>query len=804
MKKIRIYIPLLAALFVLLFAACSKEDTQNGTNDGTELRIGVSFGVPTRLAELGSANDMAVEMNGNGLKNVGLYIYYTSDYVQGDLSKPYVRNLQCTVENGELLVVLDEGANPVDKRIYIYDEMTLVAFYPYNAAVQDFTTKADEELYPITRDNYADQYYIPYRAQTTSNPTTAFYTQLTFYPKHTYKIEVTVVSEDDGVLPTSGIQLLPGNDPVGNTESGDGIRAAWIDAVSEYPNTGGGSNVNQYVGYIWTKEGNKNDIKRGDVLIRTEDGDFMLIASQDVYVQEQNIYRYGYNMSTGEIFIPTSSALVHDMASLAALNGNTGDVYQPCDIDLSANSNWTPVNIYGGRYDGGGHAITGMTITSTAGNAVPNVAGLFGQVQGNATIANVDLVSPQITVSNPDPTTPYYVGALAGRLNTPISDEARQALISGIPDDLSPIVKEALIEDLLADMGNSTANIVASQVTEPVITVDGTFPYVGSIVGQSGDKDDDGEYKARIWDTSAVDASVTVNASNPDNNTGGYIGGFIGLNNGSVDRSFVTLTTLVPATNASPVASTGFTTAGTLYDASDMYINDSYPAAKDAPVAADQSEVGNFRLQDILEQNGTNYVVNPAHIIQNVQVRHKRSMLDIILREVDYSQIASVEIVADNVTYQPHKIENTGSFTNTEFLLILPVGVKNPQIRVTTLEGARYVETLEITTATNVCFCVNLLGLELQLGNVTVSDWTYGRALSGNYSVVTSYPTFKGPANTSATVTYRNGITQTLTFNSRGEATTKPAGRTIMQVNSTVLNPPIVLRSMMIDLTPYL
>ena len=567
----KIYIPLLATVLTLLGTACSKEEAQKGNPEGTELRMGVAFGPQTRLAELGSVNDMATEINGNGLKNIGLYIYYTSDYVQGDLTKPYVRNLECTVENGEVVVVLGENDNPADKRIYIYDDMTLVAFYPYNDGVADFTTKADEELYPITRDDYSQQYYIPYRAQTTTNPTTAFYTSLTFYPKHTYKIEITVVTQEDGILPSDNIIMLPGIDPVGNTEAGDGIRAAWFDRVTQNDDTGGGSNVNQYIGYIWTTTANKNDLKRGDILIQTADGKFMLIASQDVFVQEQRVYRYGYNLSTGEIFIPTSSNLIHDMASLEGVNGNTGDVYQVCDIDLSTEPNWVPVNLYGGRYDGGGHAITGLQITSTADNTFPDVAGLFGQVQGGATIANVNLVAPEITVTNPDITKPYYVGALAGRLNSPLSEEARQALISGIPPDLSPIVKEALIADLLAAMGNSTASIVASQVTDPEITVAGPFPYVGSIAGQSGDQDDSGDYKARIWDTSAIGASIIVTdptPGNPDDN--GYVGGFVGLNNGSIDRSFVNLTELVPA------ASAGFTTAGNIYTAPDMVINDSY------------------------------------------------------------------------------------------------------------------------------------------------------------------------------------------------------------------------------------
>jgi hypothetical protein len=64
------------------------------------------------------------------------------------------------------------------------------------------------------------------------------------------------------------------------------------------------------------------------------------------------------------------------------------------------------------------------------------------------------------------------------------------------------------------------------------------------------DKDTEGDYKSRIWDTSSIGGTITVNATTPTDNQNGFIGGFVGLNNGSVDRSFTTVTAMVPATNA--------------------------------------------------------------------------------------------------------------------------------------------------------------------------------------------------------------------------------------------------------------
>ncbi|MCC8088997.1 MAG: hypothetical protein LIO79_07015 [Rikenellaceae bacterium] len=63
-------------------------------------------------------------------------------------------------------------------------------------------------------------------------------------------------------------------------------------------------------------------------------------------------------MTTGEIFIPTSTSIIHDLPTLQAIDGSTGNHYQACDIDVSGAGSWTPLGFYAGtfgsRYDGGG------------------------------------------------------------------------------------------------------------------------------------------------------------------------------------------------------------------------------------------------------------------------------------------------------------------------------------------------------------------------------------------------------------------------------------------------------------------
>lgn len=102
-----------------------------------------------------------------------------------------------------------------------------------------------------------------------------------------------------------------------------------------------------------------NKIEKGDILFQSNELTLMVpenidFAKQPVYRQ---VYRYGYNMNTGEIFIPTSDNLVYDASTLQG----AGSAYQVCDIDLSGIS-WTPKSYYSGVYDGGGHAIKNLLI----------------------------------------------------------------------------------------------------------------------------------------------------------------------------------------------------------------------------------------------------------------------------------------------------------------------------------------------------------------------------------------------------------------------------------------------------------
>lgn len=521
-------------IILAIATSCTQEEENTKNQEGMPLRLSVALAPHTRLAELPSPDAMTQDPGNKGLKEIGLYIYYTEDYNNGDLSKPYIRNQRFTVQDGELVAAEGTGT---DQLVYIYDRMTIVAFYPYNETMSleenYFATKADEDKYPITRYDYENQYYIPYRAETTTDPTIAYYTVLTFYPKFTYKLEVVVVAEDNSIFPGE-IELLSGIDPTTTQDTLlDGKRATWYDIRESKGQDGSGSYVQQYAAYIWTRNGNKNELKKGDILLKSNE--LTLIASQDLYPSEDLVYRYGYNMSTGEIFIPTSSDVVYDKTSLAAVNATGGSYYQVCDIDLSGG--WNPISLIGGRYDGGGHQLTNMNVTATS---AEGDAGLFGKVQGNAVLTNVNLINPIITVSRDSAS----VGALVGQVNTPMTEAEKEKLIGNLPPGLSEIVKEALIQELLANAGNSQSNVAGNKVTNPTIVVTGKDVKVEGLAGEAGEKTDAGDSKSSIWDSAVEGGSITVNENLPANNNNAYIGGFVGLNQGYIGRTYTSVGTI--------------------------------------------------------------------------------------------------------------------------------------------------------------------------------------------------------------------------------------------------------------------
>lgn len=78
---------------------------------------------------------------------------------------------------------------------------------------------------------------------------------------------------------------------------------------------------------------------------------------------------------------------------------------QTADIDLSEVGDWVPIGSFEGKFDGGGHTISGLVVNGAANNQ-----GLFGTLRYDAVVTDVVLRNPAITNTGG-----LFTGALAGQ-----------------------------------------------------------------------------------------------------------------------------------------------------------------------------------------------------------------------------------------------------------------------------------------------------------------------------------------------------------------------------------------------------
>ena len=104
----------------------------------------------------------------------------------------------------------------------------------------------------------------------------------------------------------------------------------------------------------------------------------------------------GYTIESNGSYTVTSADGLMNIAEL--VNGGKSDINitLTADIDLTG-KDWTPIgtnydNSYKGTFDGGGHTITGLTVTT-----YDKYAGLFGWLNSAGTVKNVVMEGVQIT-----------------------------------------------------------------------------------------------------------------------------------------------------------------------------------------------------------------------------------------------------------------------------------------------------------------------------------------------------------------------------------------------------------------------
>ena len=170
------------------------------------------------------------------------------------------------------------------------------------------------------------------------------------------------------------------------------------------------------------------------------------------------------------------------------------------DIDLSG-IDWTPIGIdynhqYTGTFNGGGHTITGLTVTGSN-----EYAGLFGRIGSGGTVKNVVLEGVQITSDNSS----GYAGGIAGWSfkgkieNSSVSGSVSGNSIAGavVGTQLggaitgcssSATVKGVTFAGGIAGETNSGASLTACYATGDVtVENDGTSnALAGGVVGYNG------------------------------------------------------------------------------------------------------------------------------------------------------------------------------------------------------------------------------------------------------------------------------------------------------------------------------
>ena len=247
----------------------------------------------------------------------------------------------------------------------------------------------------------------------------------------------------------------------------------------------------------------------------------------------------GYIIEDDGTYTVTSADGLMNIAEL--VNGGKTDINitLTADIDLTGKY-WTPIgtsfkNSYTGTFDGGGHTITGLTVTTN-----DKYAGLFGYIGNAGTVKNVVMEGVLITSNNGS----SQAGGVAGFSRGTIENCSVSGSVSGTVNvggvvgaqwggfitgcSSSATVKGSVDVGGVAGLTNSNATMTACYATgnvtleiAPINAID-----VGGAVGFNG-----GSRILACYATGNVTSkgSSTVNV---------YIGGFCGYNSTTVTACY--------------------------------------------------------------------------------------------------------------------------------------------------------------------------------------------------------------------------------------------------------------------------
>ena len=209
----------------------------------------------------------------------------------------------------------------------------------------------------------------------------------------------------------------------------------------------------------------------------------------------------GYTIESDGSYTVTSADGLMNIAKL--VNGGKTDINITLDTDIDlTGKDWTPIgtsfsNKYTGTFDGGGHTIKGLTVTTN-----DQFVGLFGSIGYAGTVKNVMMEDVQITSNHGS----GFAGGVAGFSDGTIENCSVSGSVSGT----------VYVGGVVGAQWNGSTTGCSSSAT-----VKGTV-YVGGVVGQTNG----GATMTACYATGNVIIEI-----DPVSNISG--GGLVGLNGGN-------------------------------------------------------------------------------------------------------------------------------------------------------------------------------------------------------------------------------------------------------------------------------
>ena len=475
-KRHSIHLLLAAAALLLVMAACTKDELADGNRlpegqyplEIARITLGVEggeaqpWGAPqTRVSEIADGNSskfdaddkFAVQIDGK--EEVGTYTVQDNN----------------TVKAETLLYWSDTG------------EHTVTTWYPATGGTLDLSDQSQSLAYLLYGTGSGN-----YQTQVTLNFTHAL-------------AKVRVTPTDDALGEVQSLQLYAYTQCT--YEKGtvvQGSQEGWIEMKKcEYTENGNAITcweANVVPGYTITKLMANNDNKERDL-------------SAAITPEAGSYYNITLNYDPGYTIEDDGSYTVYTANGLLAWN-DAAQIDLTLNCTLTADINlkditWTPIGTdltnsysYKGTFDGGGHTITGLTVTTS-----DQYAGLFGYIGSGGKVKDVTLKDVKIESNNGM----GYVGGVAGWSYGNIENCSVSGSVSGSGNNgtaggvvgfqvggsltgcsSSATVKGVTYAGGIAGSTNSGATLTACYATGDVTleSINQYYNFAGGVVGNNG------------------------------------------------------------------------------------------------------------------------------------------------------------------------------------------------------------------------------------------------------------------------------------------------------------------------------